>query len=227
MNKYKGILLDIDNTLYNYNITHRIAKNKVLEFCINELKLEKDIIESAYEVGRKKVHIELSETAASHNRLLYFQKMCEILNINSLDYAFIIYNIYWDTFLENMLPFDGIYNLLEKYKNKICLVTDLTAHIQYRKIEKLKLNKYIDNVVTSEEVGREKPHPYMFISALEKLNLQKHEVCMIGDSFKKDIFGASHLGIDSIWFNHENKQEKYNSQNIKEVAIFKEILELI
>lgn len=227
MNKYKGILLDIDNTLYNYDITHKIAKNKVLEFCINELNLEKDIVENAYEIGRKKVHIELSETAASHNRLLYFQKMCEILNINSLDYAFKIYNIYWDTFLENMKPFDGIYDFLEKYKNNICLVTDLTAHIQYRKIEKLKLNQFIDKVVTSEEAGREKPHPYMFMLALEKLNLGKHEVCMIGDSFKKDIFGALNLGIDSIWFNHENKQEKYNNQNIKEVTIFKEILELI
>ena len=227
MNKYKGILLDIDNTLYNYDITHKIAKNKVLEFCINELKLEKDVIENAYDVGRKKVHIELSETAASHNRLLYFQKMCEILNINSLDYAFKIYNIYWDTFLENMIPFDGIYVFLEKYKNNICLVTDLTAHIQYRKIEKLKLNQFIDKVVTSEEAGREKPHPYMFMLALEKLNLGKDEVCMIGDSFKKDIFGASNLCIDSIWFNHENKQEKYTNQNIKEVTIFKEILELI
>jgi putative hydrolase of the HAD superfamily len=153
--------------------------------------------------------------------------MCEILDINPLNYAFKIYNIYWDTFLENIIPFDGIYDFLDKYKNKICLVTDLTAHIQYRKIEKLKLNKYINKVVTSEEAGREKPHPYMFISALEKLNLQKHEVCMIGDSFKKDIFGASTLGINAIWFNHEEKQEKYNSQNIKEVTTFKEILELI
>ena len=50
MNKYKGILLDIDNTLYNYDTTHKIAKNKVLEFCINELKLEKDLIENAYEI---------------------------------------------------------------------------------------------------------------------------------------------------------------------------------
>ncbi|MCT7606977.1 HAD family hydrolase [Aliarcobacter butzleri] len=153
--------------------------------------------------------------------------MCEILNINSLDYAFKIYNIYWNTFLENMTPFDGIYDFLEKYKNKICLVTDLTAHIQYRKIEKLKLNQFIDKIVTSEEAGREKPHPYMFLLALEKLNLRKHEVCMIGDSFKKDIFGASNLDIDSIWFNHENKQEKYDNQNIKEVTTFKEILELV
>ena len=82
---------------------------------------------------------------------------------------FKIYNIYWDTFLENMIPFDEVYEFLEKYKNKICLVTDLTAHIQYRKIEKLRLNKYISRVVTSEEVGKEKPHPYMFILALEKL----------------------------------------------------------
>ncbi|MCT7606967.1 hypothetical protein N5U27_10735 [Aliarcobacter butzleri] len=40
MDKYKGILLDIDNTLYNYDITHKIAKNQVLEFCINELNLD-------------------------------------------------------------------------------------------------------------------------------------------------------------------------------------------
>jgi HAD superfamily hydrolase (TIGR01509 family) len=225
--KYKGILLDIDNTLYDYNITHVFAKNKVLEYCMSELNLSKAEINIAYEKARKQVHIELSETAASHNRLLYFQKMSEILGINPMKYGFEIYNVYWDSFLKVLKPFEETYELLEKYKNNICLVTDLTAQIQYRKIKKLGLEKYCDKLVTSEEAGHEKPHPYMFMLALRKLDLRADEVCMIGDSFKKDIFGATSLGIASVWFNHENKYESYENKLIKEVKSFKEILEQI
>ena len=225
--KYKALLLDIDNTLYDYNSTHAIAKKRVIEFCKNQFSIDETTLSKAYDKARKKVHIELSETAASHNRLLYFQKMCEILTLNPLEYSFKLYNIYWDTFLENITPFDGVYELLEQYKNKICLVTDLTAHIQYRKIEKLKLNEYCQAVVTSEEAGKEKPHPYMFMLALQKLDLKASEVCMIGDSFKKDIFGATNLNIDAVWFNHENKQESYSQTSIKETKTFKEILEFI
>ena len=225
--KFKGLLLDIDNTLYEYNSTHKYAFSKVIEYCMNTFTLTESEIIHSYGVARKKVHIELSETASSHNRLLYFQKMCEILNINPLEYSFIIYNIYWDNFLRIMTPFEGIYELLEKYKNKICLVTDLTAHIQYRKIKKLKLEKYCKSIVTSEESGKEKPHPSMFMFALQKLNLQVNEVCMIGDSFKKDIFGATNLGIESIWLNSEKKIEEYDKNKVKEVKSFKEILELV
>lgn len=225
--KYKGILLDIDNTLYDYNISHNIAKNNVIEYCVTHFKRPQSAIESAYKKARGLVHIELSETAASHNRLLYFQKMCEELNINSLNNALTLYNIYWDSFLDNMKPFEGIYDFLKKYENAICLVTDLTAHIQYRKIEKLKLNTYCNKLVTSEEAGREKPHPYMFMLALKKLNLSTNEVCMIGDNFKKDCIGASNLGISSVWINHENKQQDIENPLIKEVASFKDILNIL
>jgi putative hydrolase of the HAD superfamily len=225
--KYKALLLDIDNTLYDYNRTHAIAKKSVIDFCKNQFNIEESTLLEAYDKARKKVHIELSETASSHNRLLYFQKMCELLEVNPLTYSMEIYNIYWDTFLENMQPFDGVYGLLEKYKGNICLVTDLTAHIQYRKIKKLKLDEYCNAIVTSEEAGKEKPHPCMFMLALQKLNLKANEACMIGDSFKKDIFGARNLHIDTIWFNHEQKQENYDDKKIKEVSTMKEVLELV
>jgi FMN phosphatase YigB (HAD superfamily) len=225
--KYKALLLDIDNTLYDYNAVHIIAKKNVIDFCTKKFGIDESIITKAYEQARKKVHVELSETAASHNRLLYFQKMCELLKCNPLEYSFEIYNLYWNTFLDKLIPFEGVYDLLDMYKNKICILTDLTAHIQYRKIEKLKINKYCQAIVTSEEAGKEKPHPYMFMLAMQKLNLLPHEVCMIGDSLNKDIFGASSLNIDSIWLNHEKKITNYNNINIKEVHIFKEILELI
>lgn len=225
--QYKALLLDIDNTLYNYNSVHAIAKKSVVEYCQTQFNIDEPAISAAYEKARKKVHIELSETAASHNRLLYFQKMCEILMLNPLQHSLKLYDIYWDTFLENITPFDGVYKMLEKYKNKICLVTDLTAHIQYRKIEKLKLNEYCQILVTSEEAGKEKPHPHMFRLALQKLNLKASEVCMVGDNFKKDIFGATNLDINAVWFNHEEKQESYSEAIIKEAKTFKEVLEFV
>jgi putative hydrolase of the HAD superfamily len=221
--RYKGILLDIDNTLYGYDESHKIALEAVVTFIKKHFSLSEKEIDLAYHRARKLVQIELGLTAASHNRVLYFQKMLEILEINPLEYTLILYSLYWDTFLSSMRPFTGIYEFLEKYKNKICLVTDLTAHIQLRKIKELGLEKYISHMVTSEEAGREKPHPYMFMAALKKMNLKADEVCMIGDSFAKDITGATNLGIDSIWINLKREYKEFDTSLVTEVYSFKEI----
>ena len=79
----------------------------------------------------------------------------------------------------------------------ICCLTDLTAEIQFRKVLKLKLENNIKYIVTSEEVGIEKPNKKMFQSALEKLKLNSEQVIMIGDSAEQDIFGAEDMGITS------------------------------
>ena len=97
----------------------------------------------------------------------------------------------------------------------------------FLQLKKLKLDNYCSSIVTSEEAGREKPHPYMFMLSLRKLNLKANEVCVIGDNFKKDIFGARNLQIDAIWFNHDRKHEIFDDSNIKEINNFKEILKIV
>lgn len=225
--KYKGILLDIDNTLYDYDKTHKKALNELILYCNSEFNIPNLDILDMYDKARKRVHLELSETASSHNRLLYIQKMLEMFDINSIKYSLEIYDIYWNTFLANMDVYEGVYEFLEMYKFKICLVTDLTAHIQHRKMKKLKLDSYVNLTVTSEENGKEKPHPCMFVTGLQKLNLEAEDVCMIGDSFKKDILGATNLGIQSIWLNYENKNKNIGDEMVQEVKTFKEILGLV
>jgi len=226
--KYKGILLDIDNTLYSYDKAHFVAINCVINYFKNEFNLDKNIIISCYENARNKTHIDLNGTAASHNKLIYFQKMCEFLEINSLKYSLKIFNLYMDNYLKNIKLYDGVNDLLNKYKNKICFLTDLTTEVQYRKIKKLKLNKYCNKIVTSEEAGNEKPHSYIFMLALHKLKLRNHEVCMIGDNFNKDIIGANNLNINAIWLNHEKKNDNnLKNPHLKVVHTFNQILELV
>ncbi len=224
--KYKALLLDIDDTLYSYDRAHFFAMKSIISFFKKNFKIEKKFIISTYNEARKKVHLELGLTAASHNRLIYFQKMCEYLEINPLKYSLKIHELYWNNYLNNLKPFNGVYDLLEKYKNKICYVTDFTANIQYKKIEKLKLNIYSKKIVTSEEAGKEKPHPYIFMMALQKLNLNNYEVCMIGDNYEKDILGANDLNLNTIWFNHK-KIDVYKKFDLNEVTKFKQILELV
>jgi len=222
--KYKGLLLDIDNTLYNYDNTHKKALEQLILSTHNETSKDEAVIKTAYLQARAQIHTELAETASSHNRLLYIQRMLELLNINSMNLSLKLYNTYWDTFLDSMELHSGALEFLQVHQDKsICLVTDLTAHIQHRKIEKLGLYKYADYLVTSEEAGKEKPHPYMFMLALKKMNLKADEVCMIGDSYKKDILGASQLCIQSFWLNKEKKIKEYNSQYITEFTNFKEL----
>lgn len=225
--KYQGILLDLDNTLYDYSIPHNKGLNQVFSYCKKHFNISKEQANMAYSLGRHKVHIELRETASSHNRMLYIQKMLEILKIPPFKYAIELYNNYWDTFLEEMKLYDGVIELLKKYKGRVCIVSDLTAHIQYRKIQKLKIDKHLHFIVTSEEAGREKPHPYPFMLALQKLNLGPQDVCMIGDSFNKDIIGASNIKIRSFWINSNDIIQNYDDNLVTELKSFNEILDLI
>ena len=225
--KNKGVLLDLDNTLYDYSKSHKAGLKSILDYCENNFDISKSEALSAFNYGRHKVHIELIETASSHNRLLYIQKMLESLEISPFKHALKLYNAYWDTFLEEMKLYDGVVDFLEKYNGKICIVSDLTAHIQYRKIQKLNIGKYIHFIVTSEESGREKPHAYPFMLALQKLKLTNKEVFMVGDSFKKDIVGALNMGIESYWLNSDRTNEVYDDNLVTEIKCFKELLELI
>ncbi|MEO5357668.1 MAG: HAD family hydrolase [Nitrospirae bacterium YQR-1] len=198
---FKGILLDFDNTLYGYESVHISALLQVYVYVSKTYSVEYNLVTASYERARKEIHMELSGTAASHNRLLYFQRMLEILKLNAPAYALDVYERYWSLYLDFMEISYEVFDFLDSVRDRfrICLVTDLTAEIQYRKMNKAGLTKYIDYIVTSEEAGVEKPHPYIFHLALRKLGMTAQEVCMIGDSYERDIVGALNMDIQPFW----------------------------
>lgn len=215
----KGILIDIDNTLYDYNHTHTIAMDSVYNKYLQDFS-DLESFKKAFIAARNIVHSQLINTASSHNRLLYFQKTLELLNIKNTLFAKTLYDTYWNTFLDNINLFEGVEEFfIENSDKKICLVTDLTAYIQYRKIEKMGISQYVNFVVTSEEVGVEKPNSKMFETALQKMQMQSDEVCMIGDSYEKDIVGAKNLNIKAYWLTDTNSED----ENVFAFKTFKEL----
>jgi putative hydrolase of the HAD superfamily len=198
----KGILLDLDNTLYSYDNCHAHAIDNIKVYLKNNYNISSEKFEKLYKQSRQRVNIDLNTQGSSHSRLLYFQKLTEdIFDKTKFDLILILKEIYWEAFFKEMILLENVLDFFKECKNnklKICIVTDLTVEIQLKKLKKLNIEEYIDFLVTSEEAGVEKPHPYIFKLALEKLKLNENEVIMIGDNDKKDILGAENLSIQSI-----------------------------
>ena len=89
----------------------------------------------------------------------------------------------------------GFVQRCAQLKVPTCVVTDMTAHIQIRKIARLGIAPYIAHLVTSEEVGAETPDRRMFETAVGKLGVAIERCLMLGDSLTKDVEGARAAGI--------------------------------
>eukprot|EP01029_Cantina_marsupialis_P017146 TRINITY_DN3851_c0_g4_i2.p1 TRINITY_DN3851_c0_g4~~TRINITY_DN3851_c0_g4_i2.p1 ORF type:complete len:230 (+),score=-15.07 TRINITY_DN3851_c0_g4_i2:187-876(+) len=222
--KYKAVLLDLDDTLYAYEPCNTLGREAVVSLCHKETGHDFRAVEDAFASARKQVNQNLCYTAASHNRLLYFHKMTELLEVKDLSLPMRLYTAYWGTFLDAMELRSGVERFLQAIVHvPVCLLTDLTAHIQFRKIERLQLTKYISYMVTSEEVGVEKPDPKGFQLALKKCGVQAAEACMVGDNFTKDIEAAQALGMDAYWYAsnaaHNAFEHRFDSFNKLQVML--------
>ena len=205
---YKGVIFDIDGTLYDYQINDALAMKHFCAFVEKNLGVDEKTFRQTYTEARRIIRGRLHDTAAQHSRVLLIQTALELLGKNPFDHVLKLYDVYWNFFIENMRPYDGAEDFLRDLKAvgvKISTCTDMTAHIQYRKLAKLGLDRYVDFMVTSEETGFEKPAPIMFNFALEKMKITADEATYFGDSLDRDIQGAASVGIKPFWFVADRK----------------------
>ncbi len=214
----QAVLFDTDNTLYNYYPANKAAEEAVCKKVENLLSIQKKDFFKIYEIAKNEVKESLKKTASSHSRLLYFQRMIELLGYKAqLLLALDFEQTFWRTFLANAPLFPGIKETLLFFKKKnipIAVVTDLTSHIQLRKLTYFGLENTFDAVVTSEEVGIDKPNKKNFILALKKLNLSSDSYFwMIGDNPETDIYGAKQFNSSTFQKIHNKVlvgQEKFS-----------------
>ncbi len=78
-----------------------------------------------------------------------------------------------------------------------------------RDLEQMGLAERLDAAVFSSEVGKRKPHPQMFQTALGTLGVEPERALFVGDSRYADVRGASELGIRTVqvfWFRADDDE---------------------
>ena len=93
------VIFDLDGTLYCYEQCNERAEKKLKEAMAVSLGVSGQEAESLLKDAKKAVKGHLGNVAASHNRLLYMQRVCERKGVNPLLKAMELYNVYWDAVL--------------------------------------------------------------------------------------------------------------------------------
>jgi putative hydrolase of the HAD superfamily len=74
----------------------------------------------------------------------------------------------------------------------------------------LGLTPYIDFALTSSEIGAEKPHPPIFLVALERARVNASEAIHVGDQYYADVTGAKGVGINPLLLDRDGFWEGVN-----------------
>lgn len=188
------VLLDMDNTLYRYAPAHAAGMDGAAMVASELLNIDRHGFEQAVAGARTELKRRLGPVAASHHRLLYFQRAIEQLGLASqVAAALKLDHAYWSHFLDAAELESEALDFLDDLRLlgiPVVIVTDLTAQIQFRKFLLWRLDRYVDWIVTSEEAGADKPDPRIFNLALAKLGGIEGQAWMIGDNPVADIEGA-------------------------------------
>lgn len=222
MEKYTHLLIDADETLYDFEKTERLALEKLFDTYGIVLT---EAIKTAYEDINKALwkEVELGTMSQLKLRTERFSRLFESLNIKADAEAFS------DTYVkflgEGTYLLEGAYELVSDLKARyvIGILTNGIKEVQTARIQGSKIAHLIDAVIISEDVGYSKPDERIFEFALNKLDFyDKSKILMIGDSLTSDIQGANRFGIDSCWINWKSEvardhEPTYVAANLEEI----------
>ncbi|HET8704706.1 MAG TPA: HAD family hydrolase, partial [Pseudomonadales bacterium] len=120
--------------------------------------------------------------------------------------------------------FPDVKNVLQQLANTYTLAAISNGNAC---IEKVGLKPLLSYQYSVEQVGVAKPHPAIFMRALDHIGAQPHETIHVGDHFEQDILGAKNTGLHAVWLNRKAEPRPDTHHEIHEIASLEELPTLI
>jgi HAD superfamily hydrolase (TIGR01549 family) len=197
--KPSAIIFDLDDTLIPSSHCYPLAAAKVIGSDQNWSE--------NFQAARARVKDTLPKGHVSaRNRLLYFKAYLEILNDKNRA-AYDLYNAYeheLSRLIREWVVKNKRFELLKDLAGKfpLYILTNENSRSQLSKIRSIyPANTPFDlfqGIITSEEIGFEKPHPKIFEALLSRYSLNPDSCLFVGDSQTNDMAPAQALGMATI-----------------------------
>lgn len=216
--KYEVLFFDADDTLFDFKKSENFALDKLMSSI--DTDLEKSYCIEIYKEINNNIWKEFEQNLISSDELKIerFKRFADKINL-SQDPK-ILSNMYVNFLAEASFIYKETEELLSYLykKYKIVIITNGLTSVQNKRIKESIIKDYFDAVIISDEIKIAKPDPKIFDYALNVINhTNKESVLMIGDSLSSDVKGGINAGIDTCWFNPNNK--KNNSSLIPKYEI--------
>lgn len=224
--KYRLILFDLDNTLFDFDAAEELALEHSLRVNgLADLKVPGGL--GRYREVNQRLWAALERGELTQEQVL-LGRWEQYLEQEGLDYA-AIDRAYLRGLAEHKQLLEGAEAVLRELARRgyiLSIVTNGVGWIQRENMARSGIADLIAALVISDEVGAAKPDARIFEAAMAQSGWQdKASTLMVGDSLSSDITGGNAFGLDTCYFNPKGK-EHHAAPNF-EIRALEELLDLL
>ena len=202
---HHNLLFDLDQTLLDFHASEHKALGIVLTK--NGLPFSEEIYQ-AFKAYNQSLWLELEKGHISRTELftlrftnLFRQCGGENAGLDPLK----VNDDFIRTMSVNGVLMEGALDFMKKLRNEIAdagiyIVTNGATVNARGRIASTGLDRYIDGLFVSENMGVAKPDAAYFRMVLERIGGPKDACIVIGDSLSSDMLGAKNAALASVWF---------------------------
>lgn len=183
----KGVIFDLDDTLYSEKEYIRSGYKAVSDYLGSGYE---DKLWQFFEAGKPAIDELLKELEREVEKQ-------DVLRI-------------YQSHKPEIHLYPGVVEMITELKSKGCkigIITDGRPDGQRNKIEALGLEKLIDDVVITDELGGiqfRKPCDIAFRIMATRWRINPTDIVYVGDNANKDFQAPQQLGMKSVWFKNED-----------------------
>ena len=225
--KYQWLLLDLDNTIFDFNTSSRLALSTLMqEVGIADTdenwKIYVDINKQMW--GK----LETGEYTADQVKWKRFDKFFERFGIS--------YNaekaneFYLESLIDHFRLIPGTDEVVRQLSGeyRLMAITNGLQKVQKPRLRKSGLYDFFEGVVVSEEIGSAKPQKAFFDHAFDLMSQPaKENTLVVGDSLSSDIKGAKNYGLHACWVNPHNNENTTELKPEYEIEDLRELFEIL
>lgn len=199
--RYKKILLDIDDTLFDFVPSNKNATYALME----ELGLSSPTIFEEYQVHNHACWQALERGEMDQGQLHVERFRRFLAEKGRDDDPALVADRFAYHLGQQVLPLPHSEEMLCALcaQREVILLTNGITVIQKARFNNSYLKELPLKMVISQEVGVSKPDPRIFEIALE--GTDPKDALMIGDGVGSDVAGANNAGVDMCWYNPRGK----------------------
>ncbi len=215
------IIFDLDGTLYdetNAKIKAEVLTSEYIASCAGITTKE---VFLAFQKCKSMTIKSNYDKPSRNDRELWFIKTLEYLELEYINPREVS-EFYWDIVYNNIEPYSDLLSIIKELssKYKLYILTDELEEIQLKKLIRLRLRGFFEDVFTSDQADCLKPSKELFRYALDRIGESYQNIVIIGDNPYADVMGGNLIGIKTIWLKRgKYSYYKFQSGDVPNVII--------